>query len=65
MGYSPWGHKELDMTERLHFTSIGASETLGVHKILSSSLSVAAAKMLFAFSVLFFPGVLWNFPEVV
>ena len=19
MGYSPWGHKELDMTERLHF----------------------------------------------
>ena len=21
MGYSPWGHKELDTTERLHFTS--------------------------------------------
>ena len=20
MGYSPWGHKELDTTERLHFT---------------------------------------------
>ena len=20
VGYSPWGHKELDMTERLHFT---------------------------------------------
>ena len=19
MGYSPWGHKELDMTEQLHF----------------------------------------------
>ena len=19
VGYSPWGHKELDMTERLHF----------------------------------------------
>ena len=19
MGYSPWGHKELDMTKRLHF----------------------------------------------
>ena len=19
MGYSPWGHRELDMTERLHF----------------------------------------------
>ena len=21
MGYSPWGHKELDMTEQLHFLS--------------------------------------------
>ena len=21
VGYSPWGHKELDTTERLHFTS--------------------------------------------
>ena len=21
MGYSPWGHQELDTTERLHFTS--------------------------------------------
>ena len=21
VGYSPWGSKELDMTERLHFTS--------------------------------------------
>ena len=21
-GYSPWGHKESDMTERLHFTSL-------------------------------------------
>ena len=20
MGYSPWGHRELDMTERLHFS---------------------------------------------
>ena len=20
VGYSPWGHKELDMTEQLHFT---------------------------------------------
>ena len=24
VGYSPWGHKELDMTERLHFSySVG------------------------------------------
>ena len=22
MGYSPWGRKESDMTERLHFTSV-------------------------------------------
>ena len=22
VGYSPWGHKELDMTERLHFTFV-------------------------------------------
>ena len=22
VGYSPWGHKESDMTERLHFTSM-------------------------------------------
>ena len=24
VGYSPWGQKELDMTERLHFTSGGS-----------------------------------------
>ena len=23
VGYSPWGRKELDMTEKLHFTSLG------------------------------------------
>ena len=22
MGYSPWGHKQADRTERLHFTSL-------------------------------------------
>ena len=22
MGYNPWGHKELDMTERTHSTSV-------------------------------------------
>ena len=25
MGYSPWGHKESDMTERFHFTFPGGS----------------------------------------
>ena len=24
IGYSPWGHKESDMTEQLHFFSLGA-----------------------------------------
>ena len=28
VGYSPWGHKESDTTERLHFTSV---EDCGYH----------------------------------
>ena len=28
VGYSPWGHKELDMTEPLHFTSPSVSRYL-------------------------------------
>ena len=28
MGYSPWGHKELDMTERLHFSSLWTGQSL-------------------------------------
>ena len=28
LGYSPWGHKELDMTEQLHFTSSVSFSTL-------------------------------------
>ena len=31
VGYSPWGRKELDVTERLHFTSLQAS-TLHEHR---------------------------------
>ena len=27
MGYSPWGHKESDMTEQLHFLSSPSPET--------------------------------------
>ena len=27
VGYSPWGHKELDMTERLHFHFTFMEET--------------------------------------
>ena len=26
MGYSPWGHKEWDVTERLHFSQYGEEE---------------------------------------
>ena len=26
MGYSPWGHKESDTTERLHFHFLGSSQ---------------------------------------
>ena len=26
VGYSPWGHKESDMTEQLHFTSLEAKD---------------------------------------
>ena len=29
VGYSPWGHKELDTTEQLHFTKM-VSNTIGV-----------------------------------
>ena len=28
MGYSPWGRKELDTTERFHFTSLPATYSL-------------------------------------
>ena len=28
VGYSPWGHKESDMTEQLHFTSLNEIITL-------------------------------------
>ena len=27
VGYSLWGRKDLDMTERLHFTSLGTANT--------------------------------------
>ena len=28
VGYSPWGHKELDTTEQLHFTSLHSAYKL-------------------------------------
>ena len=30
MGYSPWSHKELDMTELLHFLSFNAHGNLSL-----------------------------------
>ena len=38
VGYSRWGHKELDMTERIHFTSLqkeSIAEYLNQNKLLS------------------------------
>ena len=32
VGYSPWGHKESDMTERLHF-HFGKNKILYPHKL--------------------------------
>ena len=39
VGYSPWGHEESDMTERLHFTSLHlwASQIVLVVKTLSAN----------------------------
>ena len=31
VGYSPWSHKESDMTERLHFTSMWAANHILIH----------------------------------
>ena len=40
VGYSPWGHKELDMTEWLHFLSGSSKASLGMGDIfLTLSLS--------------------------
>ena len=36
VGYSPWGHKELDTTKRLHFTS---PSVMGNHwRVLSTGI---------------------------
>ena len=34
VGYSPWGRKELDTTERLHFTSLHFLQTVEISKCL-------------------------------
>ena len=40
MGYSPWGHKELDMTERVNTDSAGdqrQTQTINVHPKVCTS----------------------------
>ena len=32
VGYSPWGHKELDMTEQLHFTWLFRCQSWAIKK---------------------------------
>ena len=50
VGCSPWGHKELDTTERLHFTSSGFT-----HVILCARISLRLNNIpLYAFKVLHF-----------
>ena len=34
MGYSPWGCKESDMTERLHFTSLQEEKGKGMGQLV-------------------------------
>ena len=45
MGYSPWGHKELDTTERLHFTGeLDVAHTESSHAVIRSKIWSAATK---------------------
>ena len=46
VGYSPWGHKELDMTERLHFL-LNESLVLGIFYMHSTTVC-GAQKVLFS-----------------
>ena len=38
MGYSPWGRKESDTTERLHFTRTQELELLSAHAAATESI---------------------------
>ena len=42
-GYSPWGHKELDMTEWLHF-HFGAQENLGDYNLFLTNNKLGQEK---------------------
>ena len=44
MGYSVWGHKESDMTERLHLNVLWHCLSLGLERKLTFSSPVATAE---------------------
>ena len=46
VGYSPWGHKESDTTERLHLTSLGINVCGSMEDEVS--LSVTTISTIFA-----------------
>ena len=41
MGYSPWGHKESDTTEQLHFPVVSVTIITTITTILPRSMSSA------------------------
>ena len=58
VGYSPWGHKELDTTERLHFLYLENTETKleshskGMTFLFANTLKKISEKGIRAFSVI-------------
>ena len=42
VGYSPWGCKELDTTEQLHFTHFHSLHTLSLEKEMATHSSIFA-----------------------
>ena len=43
VGYSPWGRKELDTTERLHFTSQGTRSHMPQLRVCMAHLKISSA----------------------
>ena len=53
VGYSPWGHKESDMTEQLHFLSFFLYP-LSSKRMPETVSSILVLEMMFRFLVFFF-----------
>ena len=45
MGYSPWGHKELDTTERLHLSLVSGSGCVWVSQTMIQGSRVRALEL--------------------